>query len=176
MYSLNKRTTGHDPKQVQSFLEKADWKGLFGIEGTKQLMQTRAEQRVNERQAIRDEINAARMERATAINDRAPTRGPKDKAADVAAKAPARVLSGALNIGEKFFGGLFALLDPPTTPAQREQAAEKARDEREAQAEASIDFSKYTTDRAQERQNHQEQQASRDPRLRGDQRELERDR
>ncbi len=52
VHSLNKRTTGHDPKQVQSFLEKAEWKGLAGIEGTKQMMQTRADERAQQRQDI----------------------------------------------------------------------------------------------------------------------------
>jgi hypothetical protein len=63
-----------------------------------------------------------------------------------------------------------SLISPKLSPEQVYEG-EKSKVAREAEAESSIDFSRYTVDRAQERQNHQEQQAARDR-----QREIERDR
>jgi hypothetical protein len=139
---------------------------LPSIEATLKVSDERAEKR-------RDDRDETRLERATDIYDYAPTRGKGGiiDASITIGKSYNRALGNLFEAGVSVAGTLFSLLDPPTTPAQRAQAAEKARDEREAQAEASIDFSKYTSDRAQERQNQQEQQASRDR-----QREPERDR
>ena len=111
-----------------------------------------------------------RLERATNINRFAPVRSAKETTTALG-NIGGRAIGAAFSLEETFLDGLFALVDPPMTPLQRHQAAEKARDERGAQAEHQIDFSKYPADRAQERQNHQEQQAARDR-----QRELERDR
>ena len=110
------------------------------------------------------------MERATTIDRFAPVRSAKETTVAIG-KTGGRAIGAAFSLGEKFFDGLFALLDPPTTPLQRHQAAEKARDEREAQAEHQIDFSRWTADRAQEKQNRESDQAARDR-----QRENERER
>jgi hypothetical protein len=74
VYSLNRRTTGHDAEKVQQFLAKAEWKALPGIEAAKETMRARAEQRGLERQKTSDEIAAARLDRATNIWKHAPER------------------------------------------------------------------------------------------------------
>lgn len=171
VYQLNRRTTGQDIKQVQSFLEKADWKGLTGIEGTKQIMQSRADERAQQRLTIRDQISADRMDRATWIKDWAPTRGSKNpKATRIVEAAPSLVLGAAGKGLEIVANALESLLAPKLTPQQKHEA-EVSRLGRQSDADATIDFSRYTADRAQQRQNHQEQQAARDR-----QRELGRER
>lgn len=159
VYSLNKRTTGHDPKQVQSFLEKADWKGLSGIDGTKQIMQARAELRFSERQAIHDKINAARMERATTVNDRAPKGGEKGKLKQIkiASSAGIAAANAAFKGAEKIADGLLGMFDPVLTPAQKAEG-EIASREREADARQTIDFAKYTSENTQRSQEEQERQ------------------
>ncbi len=175
VYQLTRRNTGQDAKQVQSFLEKVDWKGLTGIEGTKQIMQTRAEERAEQRQAVRDEIYAYRMDRATWMKDLAPeelapTRdGKKPKAPRIVDATPALVLGAAGKGLEIVANALESLLAPKLTPQQKHQA-EMSRLERQADAEATVDFSRYAADRAQQRQNDHSQQAVRDR-----QRELERE-
>jgi hypothetical protein len=154
-----------DQAHAEKYLEilALDKSKLKGIDATKAILETSAQDRAAYWQNIR-------LERATNINRFAPVRSAKATTAALG-KTGSRAIGSAFSLGEKVFAGLFALLDPPTTPLQRHEAAEKARDEREAQADQHIDFSKYTADRAQERQNHQEQQAARDR-----QREIERDR
>jgi hypothetical protein len=154
-----------DQAHAEKYLEilSLDKSKLKGIEATKTILDTSAQERAAYWQDVR-------MERAATIDRFAPVRSAKETTAAIG-KTGGRAIGAAFSLGEKFFDTLFALLDPPTTPLQRHQAAEKARDEREAQAEHQIDFSRWTADRAQERQNHQEQQAARDR-----QRESERER
>lgn len=154
-----------DQAHAEKYLEvlSIDKPKLKGIDATKAILETSAQDRA----AYWEEI---RLERATDINRFAPVRSAKETTAALG-NLGGLAIGAAFSLGENILDGLFALLDPPMTPLQRHQAAEKARDEREAQAEHQIDFSKYTADRAQERQNHQDQQAGRDR-----QSELERER
>ena len=145
-----------DPANAEKYLEilSLDKSKLKGIDATKAILETSAQDRAAYWQDIR-------LERATNINRFAPVRSAKETSAALG-NIGGRAIGSVFSLGEKLFDALFSILDPPTTPLQRHQAAEKARDERETEAERSVDFSKYTTDRAQERQNHQEQQAARD--------------
>jgi hypothetical protein len=160
-----------DQKQAAQYLKalSLDPKQLPGIEATLQKLDTKAQER-------RAERDSDRMDRATWIRDWVPERGQKKD------RALPGILAGigktAANIIEAGFDGpvnlttaALSFFDPPTTPAQREQAAENSREDREAQGQQQIDFSKYTGDQAQEQRNHQEQQAPRDR-----QREVERER
>jgi hypothetical protein len=122
---------------------------LKGIDATLKTSDARAQQRTADWEAFS-------LNRATS-----PGRPPIEKPFSTAtlAKAGSHALDGGLSIlasglsvGEKVVDALFDLLDPPTTAAQRDQAADTARDEREVQAEANIDFEKYTTELAQQRQ------------------------
>jgi len=158
-----------DQKQAAAYLKALSLnpKQLQGIEATKQKLDTKAQERKAERESDR-------MDRATWIQDWAPERGRKTKilepivqAGQVGAKAVEAAFDGAVNIAS----AALSFLDPPTTPAQREQAAELSRQDRETQAEIQIDFTRFTSDQAQRQQNHQEQQAARDR-----QREIERER
>jgi relaxase-like protein len=171
VYSLNKRTTGHDPKQVQSFLEKAEWKGLLGIEGTKQMMHTRADERAQQRQDVRDQINSDRMDRARAtwMRDWSSIRDGKSAKAPRIEAASSLVLGAVAKGLEVATDALESLFAPKLTPQQKHDG-EVSRLERQADAEATIDFSRYTADRAQHLLSEQEQQAARD-RQRGRERE-----
>jgi hypothetical protein len=163
VYQLNRRTTGQDAKQVQSFLEKADWKGLTGIEGTKQIMQTRADERAQQRQAVRDQIYADRMDCAGWISfrDWAPTRYSKSAKAPKIEATSSLVFGAAGKALEIASNALESLLAPKLTPQQKHEG-EISRLERQANADATVDFSRYAADRAQQRQNDQAQQAARD--------------
>lgn len=111
VYRLNQRTTGQRASDVQRFLSKADWKGLSGIEETRQVMQTRAEVREIERQAFRDLSAVGLLSR-----DNDPRLG-KDQTGQATSGAPlirrgGKALVALANIAEEaiqvlgdFFGG-----------------------------------------------------------------------
>jgi hypothetical protein len=115
------------------------------------------------------------MDRATWMQDWAPERGKKDRSLprilQGLGKAATNIIDAGFDAPVNMTSAALSFFDPPTTPAQREQAAENSRAEREDQGQRQIDFSRWTADIAQERQNHQEQQAARDR-----QRETERER
>lgn len=155
VYSLNRRTTGHDAREVQAFLAKADWKALGGIEATKEKMQARAGQHDLERQSLRDEIAAARLKRAGVIKAPARTRGRNvGKAARIARRTPARA---AAAVADAFTNALESLFAPPLTPERKREAAEAAL-EREADAvlkKHEFEFSNHLAAlREQEQQRH----------------------
>jgi MobA/MobL family len=149
-----------DQAQAEKYLAHAalDKSQLPGIEAAKQKLDTKAQQR-------KHDMEASRLERATTINDRAPSRGANDNIRSVtnaAGKIGGRAISGAFSLAEKLIDGLFSILDPVITPQQRREAAERAHDEREAQGEKQIDFSRYMAERAAERQKlENEQEAER---------------
>lgn len=154
VYSLNRRTTGHDAKEVQSFLAKAEWKGLGGIAATKEAMQARASRRDLDRQALRDEIAAARLKRAGTIKVPARTRGRNvGKAVRVARRVPARAV-GAL--ADAFTNALESLLAPPETPERKREAA-AAKLERDADAalkKHEFEFSSHLAALREQEQHH----------------------
>ena len=160
-----KRVHKLDQVHAEKYLEilSIDKSKLNGIDATKTMLDASAQDRAAYWQAVR-------LERAANIDRFEPFRSAKDTTAAVR-KAGRRAIGVAFGAAEKIFEGLFSILDPPVTPSQRLQAAGKARDERENDAERSIDFSRYTSDRAQEQRSQREQQAARDR-----QRELERER
>jgi hypothetical protein len=157
-----------DQSLAEKFVKTLDNRSqLQGIEATKQKIDTRAQERKAER-------DSDRMDRATWIQDWAPERGRKTKILEPivqAGKIGTQVIEAGIDAAANIATAAFSILDPPTTPAQRAQAAAQSRQERETQAEIQIDFSRFTSDQAQQRQNHQEQQAARDR-----QRESERER
>ena len=115
---------------------------LQGIDATKQALNERAQERSAHWQSIRLE-NAIRKARA------APARaGNEIRVPSIVTKAPLREVGKTLDIVGNVFEAFFA---PKLTPEQIRQG-EKAAQKREAEAEHSIDFSKYTALRAQERQ------------------------
>ncbi len=114
---------------------------LQGIDATKQALNERAQQRSAEWQAIR-------LENATKKRGAAPIRAGKLRIPSIVAKVPLREIGKTLDLVGNVFESLLA---PKLTPEQVRQG-ERARQKREAEAEHSIDFSKYTTLRAQERQ------------------------
>lgn len=167
VYSLNRRTTGHDADKVQLFLSKADWKGLSGIEAARDMMHARAEQRSLERQKTRDEIAAARLDRAKNIWKDAPARSGNKSAAIRPAAAIGRAAFNAV----KPFGFLASvfegLIAPKLTPKQKLDG-EIARGEREdtaAEKKHDLEFSQHVAalrEKEQQRQAGHESQQARD--------------
>jgi len=120
----------NNPKQVQ------------GIEATKLILDGRAEQRAANWAAIR-------FENATNI---------KDFSLKLAGKSAARTLKvgkvATRTVGktlDAFSDAFSSLFDPVLTPDQLRQG-EKAKDRREAEADSTVDFARYTSDQAQQRQ------------------------
>ncbi len=141
-----------------------DKKQLQGIEATKSMLDARAEQRAADREAIRHE-------RAAAINDHAPQRGPRKlkatKIMSAAAELPLAAVDKSLDIVSSLFEGIIA---PKLTPQQIHQG-QIATQQRNAEADNSAEFADHMAQLAQERQNRQNEQAARDR-----QREIDRDR
>jgi hypothetical protein len=167
VWSLSRRTTGQAPEEAQRFLAKADWKGLLGIEATQQIIRGRAEEREAYWRDIREEIAAARLERAGDIKDRSRR---SDMVSEMS-RGLDRVIGGVMNEATKPIDAIFSLFYTPKSPAQLRKEAVEARIDREVQADRQVDFSKYSAERAQEVRTDQEQQAARDR-----QRESERER
>jgi hypothetical protein len=173
IYSLNRRTTGHDAEKVQQFLARADWKALPGIDTAKETMRARAEQRSLERQKIGGEIAAARLDRAKNIRQHAPARS-GNKAA---AMRPAAAIGRAAFDAVKPFGFLASvfegLIAPKLTPKQKLEG-EIARHEREeiaADKKHDLEFSQHV---AALREQEQQRQAGQETRQQA--RDRERDR
>lgn len=158
VYKLGRRTTGEEPRKVEQFLKSIDRSQLQGIEATKETLKERGAQRVIEVQAFRDLLkeakNADRLERAGQINSKAPKRGGRDKVQPMIERiVPSigiAVAGGAFHGAAKLAEGFLSIFDPVLTPAQKLEG-KIAQAEREAQAQESIDFSKYTAERAMER-------------------------
>jgi hypothetical protein len=163
IYQLNERTTGETPANIEKFMKPLDRSKLPGIDATRETLTARAEQRISEvsafRENLRDTRNAERLHKSQQIGGRdgrdAPviTKESFFRPAAALARGGGRVAGGLANVTEKILGGLFSIFDPPTTPAQRAQAADKAVDDREIQAE-----------RAQEQRNREADQAARERR------------
>jgi hypothetical protein len=154
-----------DQSLAEKFIKTLDNRSqLKGIEATKQALDERAEKRAADREA-------ARLDYATNIKSRtAIAAADLKKGVHKSATVAGNVLGG-LGKGFHALSNAFdSLISPKLSPEQIYQG-EKAKITREAEAEYSIDFSRYTSDRAQEHQNNQEQQAARDR-----QREIERER
>ena len=168
VYSLNRRTTGHDAEKVQQFLAKADWKGLPGIDAAKETMRARAEQRGIERQNIRGEIAAARLDRAKNIWKDAPTRS-GNKAAAI---RPAAAIGRAAFDAVKPFGLLASvfegLIAPKLTPKQKldGEIARREREDTANEKKHDLEFSQHVAalrEKEQQRQaGHESQQQARD--------------
>ncbi len=132
-----------DPRAAEIFIAELDKpRQLKGIDATKKALNQRAAQRAADREATR-------LERATNIKDfsRTVARG-GIKGTARAGKTAARVLGKTLDAVSDAFASLFA---PTLTPEQIREG-EKAMHRREAEAESSIDFARYTGELAQQRQ------------------------
>jgi len=119
VYRFTGGNTGDDPRTVQSFLAKADWKGIQSVEATRQVVRHEIEARQEQRQARSDEIFAAREERATNFNVIERVMQKKDNIREVVSivdrgvglgvRAAAVVFGAAANAFE-------SLIAPPRTP------------------------------------------------------------
>ncbi len=155
-----------DQDQAGQYLKflSIDKSKLKGIDATKSMLDASAQARAAWWQDIR-------LDNATRRNHSAPERGPRNRTAEKIIDTGASLAIGTIGKGLDVVGSVLeSVLAPKLTPEQKRQG-ELTRQERAADAEQSIDFSRFTTDRAQEQRNHQEEQAARDR-----QREIERDR
>jgi hypothetical protein len=154
-----------DQSLAEKFLKGLDKsRELTGIDATKEALNDKAQLRAAAWEAIRLE-NATSLKHLSRIIA-ADLKAGIHKSAGLAGN----VLGGLGKTAEVLTDAFESLLSPKLSPEQIHQG-EKATRERELEAERSIDFSRYTGDRAQQRQTEQEQQAARDR-----QREIERER
>jgi hypothetical protein len=132
-----------DQKAAEIFIAEIDKpRQVRGIDATKRALDERAAQRASDREATR-------LENATNIIDRSRTIANDNirRTAKVG-KIAVRTIGKTLDAVSNAFESLFA---PALTPEQI-RLGERAAYRREAEAESTIDFAKYTADFAQQRQ------------------------
>ena len=155
VYQLNQRTTGDNRAAAQKFLAPLDGKQFPGIEATRQSI-------ASVKEAIRNELYAARLERATTIDARARTANDNRPPALVtAARYSQRAAGKTFAVAEKFFETVFSLLmpDAPATPDQIGRMITQQQREAAAQAkERYISQHERIQERQQEQADRQEQQ------------------
>jgi hypothetical protein len=153
-YRRNGETAGPAPrvhkldrKAAEIFIAELDKpRQVKGLDATKQALNERAGQRAADREATR-------LERATDIRDfsRIVAKGSIKRTAKVGRTA-ALAIGKTLDAVSNAFVSLFA---PTLTPEQIREG-EKARYRREAEAENTIDFEKYTAEVAHQRQQQEQ--------------------
>lgn len=171
IYNLDRRTTGETADRAQAFMSSLDRKEFKGVYETVKGIEQKAQLRDIERQEFRD-LSAGRPKRETETRP-APRIG-KDMKSGVrrsvagAEKAATRVIGGGktaagvigktLDVAADAFASLFA---PTQTPRQQHENNLAAR-KREIEAEDAIDFTRYTSELAQQRRQEEERELSRE--------------
>jgi hypothetical protein len=132
-----------DQKAAATFIAVLDNpKQVQGMDATKRDLDARAEQRAANWAAIR-------FENATNIKDFSLKLAGKSAGRSLkVGKIATRTVGKTLDAFSDAFASLFA---PVLTPEQIRQG-EKAQDRREAEADSTVDFARYTSDQAQQRQ------------------------
>jgi hypothetical protein len=133
VYKLNKRTTGDDRENVETFLAKLDRKQLPSIEGAKELVHERADAAIK----LFSLVNPVRKHE---IDPRPTGRIGRAGAGEIP-KSGIRVRAGIGNASERLVGGLAegiagafdSLFGAPMTPEKKREARQAAR-EREHEA------------------------------------------
>jgi len=160
VYSLNKRTTGHAAKEVQAFLNKAEWKALPGIDAGRQTMKARSDERLAAARDRAGHWDAIRLKNATRKHGPGqgrtgePTVSHLARPLDTAARASRHAIGGV-------FGALGKLADgfslDALTPKEKYEAAKRdARNEHEADKNG--DYAAYIAElSAAWRRDHQRQ-------------------
>jgi hypothetical protein len=165
VYNLNQRTTGASAERVQKFMALLDRKEFQGVYDVLGAIQERAALHDIERQAFRD-LKAGSFKRP---KDFHPTgregREFGNDAIDLDnVKGPAAISKGAARSLGKVFdvaaNAFESLLAPKLTPKQKWEG-QVAKLRREAEADHSVDFSRYTAEMAQQRRIEQEREAER---------------
>lgn len=149
VYRIDKRTTGRDPRAIETFLAPLDRKQLQGIDATKE--------RLNSRTADRTEYwEAIRLENAQRRKDGAPALDNTIRIAPVLGAAE-RISGKALKTLDVVANTVESLFAPILTPEQKREAAQTAR-ERAAETADKIDLSQYRDQREQARQRQEQEQ------------------
>jgi len=165
VYRLNDRTTGRALPEIEKFLKPLDRSQIQGIDATKELLKARVEQRVIEvqgfRDLLRDNRNAERMKRAQQPGYMRSTTGRNLKKVltevtgirhpPIPVKRGVDVVGKALGAAGKLAEGLFELIDPVLTPAQKREK-EIATRMRDAEAAGTTDLARYVAEREKERE------------------------
>jgi len=136
-----------DPSLAYKLSKGLDIK-LQGLDATLKLSDDRAQQRSGAREAVR-------LDRATDIRDfsRSIPGNPKD-AVRVSAKITTNALGGigaGLGKGAEFVGEAISSLFAPKLSPEQIREGEITQQRREADAEASLDYSRFTAERTQQR-------------------------
>ena len=135
VYRLNDRTTGRSLPEIEKFLKGLDRGEMQGIDATKELLKARVEQRITEvqgfRDLLRDNRNAERMKQAQQPGYMRSTTGRDIRKAltevtglrrpPIPVKRGVDVVGKALGAAGKLAEGLFELIDPVLTPAQKRE-------------------------------------------------------
>jgi len=166
IYNLNYRTTGDSADRVQKFMATLDKKEFQSVTATLNTVQERAELRDIERQAFRDlsagEMKRAKDPRPTGRQGRAARADIADTAHKLKSSSAAIGKTATRSIGKtlEVIGGMVESLAAPKLTPEQIHECEKARDRREAEADATIDFSRHTAETAQRRQQRDQDRAA----------------
>jgi hypothetical protein len=140
---------------------------LQGIDATLKASDQRAQQRAADRETIRDVYAETRLHRnRTTVVEKGIRNGATTtrNAIHKSAAAIGKTASIAASVGKMFetVGNLVEAFAVPKLTPQQIHEGEKAKDRREAAAETTIDFSRYSADEAQQRrQMEQDREADR---------------
>ncbi len=154
-WKLTERTTGQAAKEVQTFLNKAEWKALPGIEAGQQTMQARADERLTDARDRAAAWDAIRLKNATRKHGGRGNGRASERAAPNLARASGRAIGGILGALGKLADGFS--LDALTPKEKYEAAKRDARNEREADSNA--DYATYMAALAEQRRRDQQRQA-----------------
>jgi len=157
VYKLSQRNTGTDRARVENFMKKLD-RPLLGIEATKQVMHERAEAR----EAYAKLASIVHPVKPRVIDPR-PTgrlgRVQTTPESTINARAAlGKTGRAAGKVMESISGAVESLFAPRLTPEQKREG-EITTQRRQAETEQKIDFTKYTGELAQARQ-EQEREAT----------------
>jgi hypothetical protein len=158
IYNFNSHTTGEKADRVQKFMATLDRKEFQSVHAVLGAVKERAAARDIERQAFRDlsagEVKREKDARPTGrLGRTARSSAGKIRSAAAAGMSAARVAGKTLDAVSDAFASLFS----PTLTPQQIREGENAARQREGEAEASIDFSRYTAEMAQQRRREEQE-------------------
>ncbi|WP_263356145.1 relaxase/mobilization nuclease domain-containing protein [Acidicapsa ligni] len=154
VYNLNLYTTGEKTDRVQKFMAALDPKEFKGVYATLEIVKERGALREIERQAFRD-LSAGKLK---GERDARPTgrlgKKMRSKGADPFGPVISTSRAATRTVGKTLdaFSDAFASLFSPTLTPEQIRQGEVAGDRREAEADHTADFARYTSDMAQQRQ------------------------
>jgi len=181
--NLNYRTTGETADRVQKFMATLDRREFQSVTNVVKAVEERAALRDLERQAFRD-LSAGKLKES---KDGRPT-GRQGRVIGSAVKDGIRTSKDAIHksaaVTSKVLGGVgkgvdavadaFASLFAPVLTPEQKREAEITQHRREAEGEASLDYSRYTAETTQQRRQEENDREAERQRQRDEERGRER--